>query len=286
MWVRIGVYLRAKAIVMAIVGAVRTCTALLLIGVPFAIPLAIIVAFGEIIPRAGPWLARIPLLSIAALDGPRTFLLTLVASIVIENAKGYVISPFVEGDQLEIDRLLVFVAVLVGATLGGFAGAFVAVPAAAIVDILVQDVVVPGAGSSSNEASDSVRYLGEVPRPDSEPDGTAARGGAWRTLGSRTSSKLGRRMYARVATFERIPPGRRRDRDGSRGGRRRHTAGLEGAKMLMLVNRETGKGLGVTLFESEEAMRRGDEALNAMNPGSSERRTSVEFFEVPVQTVS
>jgi hypothetical protein len=62
--------------------------------------------------------------------------------------------------------------------------------------------------------------------------------------------------------------------------------GLEGAKMLMLVNRETGKGLGVTLFESEEAMRRGDEALNAMNPGASERRVSVEFYEVPVQTVS
>jgi len=61
--------------------------------------------------------------------------------------------------------------------------------------------------------------------------------------------------------------------------------GLEGARMLMLVNRETGKGLGVTLFESEEAMRRGDEALNAMSPGSSERRTSVEFFEVPVHTV-
>jgi hypothetical protein len=56
--------------------------------------------------------------------------------------------------------------------------------------------------------------------------------------------------------------------------------------MLMLVNRETGQGLGVTLFESEEAMRRGDEALNAMNPGSTERRTSVEFYEVPVQTVS
>jgi hypothetical protein len=33
-------------------------------------------------------------------------------------------------------------------------------------------------------------------------------------------------------------------------------------------------------------MRRGDEALNAMNPGSTERRVSVEFFEVPVQTVS
>ena len=56
--------------------------------------------------------------------------------------------------------------------------------------------------------------------------------------------------------------------------------GLEGAKMLMLVNRETGKGVGVTLFETEDAMRRGDEALNAMNPGPTERRVSVEFFEV------
>jgi hypothetical protein len=62
-------------------------------------------------------------------------------------------------------------------------------------------------------------------------------------------------------------------------------AGLEEAKMLMLVNREAGKGLGVTLFENEEAMRCGDEARNAMNPGGTERRTSVEFFEVPVQTV-
>lgn len=141
-WSRIGVYLRAKVIVMAIVGAV-TYVALLLIGVPFAIPLAIVVAFGELIPRAGPWLARVPLLSIASLGGWQMFLLTFGASIVIENAKGYFISPFVEGDQLEIHPLLVFVAVLVGATLGGFAGAFVAVPAAAVVDIIVQEVVVP-----------------------------------------------------------------------------------------------------------------------------------------------
>jgi hypothetical protein len=55
--------------------------------------------------------------------------------------------------------------------------------------------------------------------------------------------------------------------------------------MLMLVDRETGKGLGVTLFESEEAMRRGDEALNAINPGAGGSRTSVEFYEVPVHTL-
>jgi hypothetical protein len=95
-------------------------------------------------------------------------------------------------------------------------------------------------------------------------------------------------MYARVATFESDPA----DVDDAismvRGEVESENTppGLEGAKMLMLINRETGKGLGVTLFESEEAMRRGDEALNAMNPGAGERRTSVEFFEVPVQTIS
>jgi hypothetical protein len=95
-------------------------------------------------------------------------------------------------------------------------------------------------------------------------------------------------MYARVATFE-SDPAKVDDaielvRSEVESGET--SEGLEGAKMLMLVDRETGKGLGVTLFESEDAMRRGDEALNSMSPGASERRTSVEFYEVPVQTVS
>jgi hypothetical protein len=94
-------------------------------------------------------------------------------------------------------------------------------------------------------------------------------------------------MYARVATFESDPAKVddaiamiRSQVEGDA------PSGLEGAKMLMLVNRESGKGVGITLFESEEAMRRGDEALDAMNPGATEWRTSVEFFEVPVETVT
>lgn len=95
-------------------------------------------------------------------------------------------------------------------------------------------------------------------------------------------------MYARIATFESDPDKiddaielvRSEVESGDT------PEGLEGAKMMMLVNRETGKGLGITIFGSEDEMRRGDEALNAMNPGATERRTSVEFFEVPVETVS
>jgi predicted PurR-regulated permease PerM len=142
MWNRIGFYLRAKVIVMAIVGAI-TYLALRLIGVPFAVPLAIVVALGEAIPRAGPWLARIPLLAIAALEGLGTLGLTFGASVVIENLKGYVISPVVEGQQLDIHPLLVFVSVLVGGALLGVAGAFIAVPAAAMFQVLAEEVLIP-----------------------------------------------------------------------------------------------------------------------------------------------
>jgi hypothetical protein len=94
-------------------------------------------------------------------------------------------------------------------------------------------------------------------------------------------------MYARVATFESDPANVDQAIQMVRASVESEDTpeGLEGARMMMLIDRESGKGLGVTIFDSEEAMRRGDEALNAMNPGASERRTSVEFFEVPVQTV-
>lgn len=93
-------------------------------------------------------------------------------------------------------------------------------------------------------------------------------------------------MYARVATFE-TDPATLDDELASMRGRVEAGSppGLEGAKMMMLVDRSTGKGFGITLFESEEAMRRGDEVLNAMSPGGGTQRTSVDFYEVPVQTI-
>ena len=61
-WWRLGAYLRAKVIVMLIVGALMY-VALVVLGVPFAVPLAVLVAFGELVPTIGPWIARIPLLT-------------------------------------------------------------------------------------------------------------------------------------------------------------------------------------------------------------------------------
>ena len=91
-------------------------------------------------------------------------------------------------------------------------------------------------------------------------------------------------MYARVASFN-LGDGADQMVDQVRGdvesGNR--PPGLEDAKgMMMLVDHSSGNAMGITLFDSEDAMKRGDEALNAMSP-STGSRTGVEFYEVAVQ---
>ena len=92
-------------------------------------------------------------------------------------------------------------------------------------------------------------------------------------------------MHARVATFnlgegvdETINQVRGEVESGNR------PPGLEEAKgVMMLVDRSSGKSIGITFFDDEEALKRGDEALNAMSPSGGGSRTGVEFYEVAVQ---
>jgi hypothetical protein len=92
-------------------------------------------------------------------------------------------------------------------------------------------------------------------------------------------------MYARVASFnlgEGVDQAIDQVRsDVESGGR---PPGLEDAKgMMMLVDRSSGKSLGITFFDDEAGMRRGDEALNAMSPSGGGSRSGVDFYEVAVQ---
>jgi hypothetical protein len=93
-------------------------------------------------------------------------------------------------------------------------------------------------------------------------------------------------MWARVARFEGDPAGvdariERLQGLFDSGGL---PPELADAKFLLLVDRASGTALGVTLFESEEALRRGDEAMNA-GAGHAGSRTGVDFYEVPLHTL-
>ncbi len=93
-------------------------------------------------------------------------------------------------------------------------------------------------------------------------------------------------MFARIAKFE----GAAGDQEAIDRLRNQVEADLQGGPppgledvkgVWFLVDRQSGGGLAVTLFDSEEGMRRGDEALNSMSPeDATMQRTSVELYEV------
>jgi len=91
-------------------------------------------------------------------------------------------------------------------------------------------------------------------------------------------------MYVRVATFENsgdIDAAVEQVKGDVENDNR--PPGLEDAKgMMMLVNRESGKSMGIVMFETEEALKRGDAALNEMSPSDNSKRSSVEIYEMPV----
>ena len=90
-------------------------------------------------------------------------------------------------------------------------------------------------------------------------------------------------MWARVARFDGDPADvdARLERLRSALDAGTFASELADAKFLMLVDRETGGMLGVTLFESEDAMRKADAVMNA-GPGNAGSRSAVEFYEVPL----
>lgn len=98
-------------------------------------------------------------------------------------------------------------------------------------------------------------------------------------------------MHARVATFEHgsaeaVDKMLEAINSDSQSG---PPPGLEEAKgFMMFVDRDKGKSVGIIFFENEDALKRGDEVLNNMSPGdeAQARRTSVEFYEVPIQQMN
>jgi hypothetical protein len=93
-------------------------------------------------------------------------------------------------------------------------------------------------------------------------------------------------MHARVATFQHDGPEAIDEMLESMRGESGPPPGLEEAKGFMVfVDRDNAKSVGIIFFEDEEALKRGDEVLNNMSPGDEARakRTSVDFYEVPIQ---
>ncbi|MDP9363394.1 MAG: AI-2E family transporter [Chloroflexota bacterium] len=139
---RMGAYVRAKLIVVAIVGVLVWAT-LFFLGSTYPVLVAIFAGLSEIVPRIGPWIGRAAILLAVLPLGWQASAIAMIAHVVIENLKGQVISPLVESGQVEIHPLTAFIAIIAGGILLGWLGAVIAVPLAAVIEVVVEDVIIP-----------------------------------------------------------------------------------------------------------------------------------------------
>lgn len=129
----LGGYIRGTTII-ALVDAVAIGLALVLLGVPLALPLATIVFLGAYIPLLGAVVAGAVAALIALVaNGPVTALIVVGVVILVNQVEGDVLAPLVLGKALSLHPLAVLLALTGGAILAGVIGALLAVPTVAVI---------------------------------------------------------------------------------------------------------------------------------------------------------
>lgn len=137
----LGHFFRGQFTVMAILG-VLYAVGYGSIGVPLALPIGVMAGLLSFIPYLGSLTALGTALLMTALDwqGWTQVLWVLGVHAVIQGLEGFVITPKIMGDTVGISAIAVLLALVVGAELLGFTGVLLAVPAAAVVKILLQRI--------------------------------------------------------------------------------------------------------------------------------------------------
>lgn len=166
---RLGLWVRGQLILMAAIGF-ASGAAYAILGVPGALLLGLIAAITEAIPIIGPLLGAIPAVLVAATISPELAVVVALVYVVLQFLEGSVLVPMVMRNTVGISPLLVLVSLLIGAAVGGFVGAFLAVPIAASFEIVLSRLQAretpvaqdPAAiGSPDEEATRS--YEGSLP---------------------------------------------------------------------------------------------------------------------------
>jgi predicted PurR-regulated permease PerM len=137
---KIGRWLQGQLLLSVLIGAM-IYVGLLLFHVRHAALLALVAAILELIPVFGSIIAAVPAVAIAFIDGGTSFALAVIALYVVVNQlEGNVIYPLVVQKVLGVSPLVVILAIIAGAQIGGFLGILIAVPIAASIQEYVNDV--------------------------------------------------------------------------------------------------------------------------------------------------
>jgi predicted PurR-regulated permease PerM len=132
----------AGALTIAAIAGVATYIVLLILGVPFRGPLAVIAGLFSLIPLVGATIAAVLIAIVTLFENfPTATIVWVIWAIVYQQIENHVIQPQIQKRTVNVQPLITIVAVLFGATLLGVLGALVAIPVAASIQILVREYI-------------------------------------------------------------------------------------------------------------------------------------------------
>ena len=135
---KLGAWVRGEIVLMLIVG-LATYIGLTLLRVDYALPLAVIAGLLEIIPTIGPVVSSIPAIIIALVQSPILAIAVIALYILVQQLENTILVPKVMEKAVGLNPLITIVSLLIGGTLFGLIGAILAVPAVAILHVILAD---------------------------------------------------------------------------------------------------------------------------------------------------
>ena len=139
-WVTLGGFIRTQAIV-SFVDAFFIGIGLVILGVPLAWALAVLTFLGGFIPIVGAFTAGALAVLVAFVsNGLTTAIIVLVLVIAVQQLEGNVLQPVLQSRSMNLHPVVILLAVAGGGTLFGILGAFLAVPVAAVVAVIIRYV--------------------------------------------------------------------------------------------------------------------------------------------------
>ena len=139
---RVGSYAIGQVVVAA-VNAFCAWIMMSIVGIPYAAVLAVAVGFLGLVPMVGATLGAVLVAVVALFDDPTKAVIALVYFIVYQQTENYLVAPRIMQRTVSVPGAVTIVAALIGGTLLGMLGALLAIPAAAGLLLLYDEVLVP-----------------------------------------------------------------------------------------------------------------------------------------------
>jgi predicted PurR-regulated permease PerM len=159
---KIGSYIAGQGVLCLIVG-IMALVAYLLIGLPNALVLALVAGVLEAVPMVGPLLGAIPAVVVALAIEPSKLIWVIIATIVIQQLEASLLVPRVMRKAVGVNPFVSLLAIFAFSSFFGIAGALMAIPMAAIIQLLLDRFVFqPGTieseGSTGRDYASRLRY--------------------------------------------------------------------------------------------------------------------------------